>query len=243
VQQYFAYNYDGPAFNLFGAGHLVVLALVAAISAWLIWGWRDPSQQGKDLVRRLFIGAILIVEASWHGWNLANGTWNLQEHLPLHLCSISMWSTLYLLLTRDYRVYEIIFFVGIAGATMTLLTPDAGKYGLPHFRAIQTLAAHGLIVFALIYMTRIEGYRPTWKSLWKTMAILNVYMLVVTPLNFLLGSNYMFTLAKPETASLLDMMGPWPWYLLVAEVLAIMLFSLLYLPFALQDRRAQRINL
>lgn len=243
MQKYFDYNYDGPAFELFGTGHLVVLALVAASSAWLIWGWRDPSAQGKDLARRFFIGAMLVLEASWHGWNLAMGTWNLQEHLPLHLCSISIWTTLYMLVTRDYRVYEIVFFVGIAGASQAVITPDAGEYGLPHFRAVQTLSSHGLIVVALIYMTAVEGYRPTWKSLWKTMLVLNVYMLAVTPVNYLLGSNYMFTLAKPRTASLFDMMGPWPWYLLVAEVLAVMLFALLYLPFALQDWRAQRVSL
>ena len=36
---------------------------------------------------------------------------------------------------------------------------------------------------------------------------------------------------------LFDVLGPWPWYLLTAEVLAVILFALLYLPFALSDRR------
>jgi len=33
MQQYFDYNYNGPAFELFGTGHLVSLAIVAAASA------------------------------------------------------------------------------------------------------------------------------------------------------------------------------------------------------------------
>jgi hypothetical integral membrane protein (TIGR02206 family) len=69
------------------------------------------------------------------------------------------------------------------------------------------------------------------------MIAINVLMLIVTAINYWLGSNYMFTLRKPATASLFDSMGPWPWYLLSAELLAVILFSLLYLPFALADRR------
>jgi uncharacterized membrane protein YwaF len=45
---------------------------------------------------------------------------------------------------------------------------------------------------------------------------------------------------KPATPSLLDMLGPWPWYLLAGELIAVLLVLLLYLPFALADRRARR---
>ena len=152
-----------------------------------------------------------------------------------HLISLAV---IYVLLTRNYRVYEIVFFLGIAGASQTLVTPEAANYGLPHFRAIQTLWAHGMIVIALVYVTAIEGLRPTWGSIWRTMLFGNFYMLFVTGVNHLLGSNYMYTLRKPDSASLLDLLGPWPWYLFWAEFIALFLFILLYLPFAISDWRA-----
>ena len=89
----------------------------------------------------------------------------------------------------------------------------------------------------MIYMTAIEGFRPTWQSVWKTMLALNVYFLFVAGINYVIDSNYMYTMAKPETASLLDLMGPWPWYIAVCEFVALGLFALLYAPFALSDRR------
>ena len=121
-----------------------------------------------------------------------------------------------------------------------MLTPDAGVYGLPHFRAVQTLAAHGMIIIVMTYMTVIEGYRPTWRSVWKALFAANIYMVLVTGVNLLIGSNYMYTLSKPASASILDMMGPWPWYLFWAEFLALGLFSIFYAPFAIADWRAKR---
>lgn len=236
-EKYFGYAYDGPPFELFGTGHIIALGIIGSIIAFLVWGWRDPSEAGKRRGRYLVLGVFLLAELSWHAWNIAHGAWNIREHLPLHSCSISAVGTLIVLLTRNYRIYEVVFFIGIAGASQTLLTPEAGNYALPHFRAIQTLAAHGMIVIALVYMTTIEGLRPTWASIWKTMLFGNLYMLFVTGVNYSLGSNYMYTLHKPETASLLDLLGPWPWYLFNAEFLALFLFVLLYLPFAIADRR------
>jgi hypothetical integral membrane protein (TIGR02206 family) len=88
-------------------------------------------------------------------------------------------------------------------------------------------------------MTIVEGYRPTWKSLVRVGVWTNVYLLVVTGINLLIDSNYMFTLHKPPTASLFDVLGPWPWYLLAAEGIALVVFLILYLPFAVKDYRKQ----
>ncbi len=240
MQRYFAYDYDGPAFVLFGTGHLVYMAILAAAIVFLIWGWRAPDDASRNRVR-LFIATIMLLnEFAWHGWNIGTGAWSIRENLPLHLCGISIWCTIYMLFTRDYRLYPIIFFVGLGGAAQAVITPSAGEYGLPHFRAFQTLISHGALVVAMVFIATAEGQRPTWLSLWMTMVLLNAYLVVVTAINFAIGSNYMFTVEKPHTASLFDVMGPWPWYLLTAEVLALILFSLLYLPFALSDRRVRR---
>ncbi len=231
MQQYFDYNYDGPPFDVFGPGHLLALGIIAAIIVFMILFRHYPGDDAKRRARFVLAGVILVVESSWHVWNLANDTWNFQRHLPLHTCSMGVWLSIFMLTARNYRLYEILYFIGIAGATQALITPSVGAYGLPHFWPIQSLASHGLLVIALVYMTAIEGFRPTWMSIWRTMLILNIYMLLITGVNYLIGSNYMYTLQKPATASLLDVMGPWPWYILAGELVAIILFSILYLPF------------
>jgi len=65
----------------------------------------------------------------------------------------------------------------------------------------------------------------------------NIYMAAVGLVNWAIGSNYLFIAHKPETASLLDVLPPWPWYILYIEGLGILFVLLFYLPFAIIDWR------
>lgn len=152
-----------------------------------------------------------------------------------------IWTSIIMLLTKNYRIYEFAYFLGIAGALQPVLTPEAGIYGFPHFRAFQTLFAHSALVIAPIYMTTKEGFRPTWSSFLRVAIATNLYMVVVYIINLLLGSNYLYIMHKPDTASLLDLLGPWPLYILVEEVIGFAMFFLLYLPFFIKDLRAKRV--
>jgi hypothetical integral membrane protein (TIGR02206 family) len=57
------------------------------------------------------------------------------------------------------------------------------------------------------------------------------YMFVAFGVNALLDTNYGYMNGKPEAASLLDHLGPWPWYLLSLQGVAFVFFGLLLLPF------------
>jgi uncharacterized membrane protein YwaF len=56
----------------------------------------------------------------------------------------------------------------------------------------------------------------------------------------LTGGNYMYLRAKPVHNSLLNVMGPWPWYILATVVLGLlMLLALQWISDA--ARRAERV--
>ncbi len=92
-------------------------------------------------------------------------------------------------------------------------------------------------------MVWVESFRPTWKSILITMGFLNIALIPVSVVNMLTGGNYMFLARKPDTASLLDLLGPYPWYLLALEGVALLIFVLLYLPFAISGLRRKRKQL
>jgi hypothetical integral membrane protein (TIGR02206 family) len=145
-----------------------------------------------------------------------------------------------MLILKIYPIYEFVFFIGIGGALQALLTPDAGIYGFPHYRIFQTMISHGLLITSGIYMTTVEGFRPTWKSFWRVVIGLNIYAAIIYPINILLGTDFLYINGKPPSASMLDMLPRWPYYLIYMEVIGILVFLLLYLPFIIKDWRAKK---
>jgi uncharacterized membrane protein YwaF len=62
------------------------------------------------------------------------------------------------------------------------------------------------------------------------------YLLILMGINKVLGSNYGYTMHKPPTGSVLDFFGPWPWYILGAELLMLISFLLLITPFVIRRK-------
>jgi hypothetical integral membrane protein (TIGR02206 family) len=237
---FFSGEWNGDPFILFGTGHLIGLGIVLLVNVGLFFFGKGMSDRTRRIFRYSLAALLIVDEIGWHAWNYSTGQWTIQTMLPLHLCSILVFLSAYMLVKRSYAVYEFAYLLGIAGALQALLTPDAGMYGFPHFRAFQVLISHGAIITAAVFMTVAEGFRPTPASLKRVFIGSNLYLLGVGFVNWAIGSNYLFIAHKPETASLLDVLPPWPWYILFIEGLGIAFMLLLYLPFWIKDLSGKR---
>jgi len=237
---YFARDYTGAPFDLYGPGHLIALIIIAlaGLSLPALRRWDD---RRRRVFRRSMAVFLIVDELGWHIWAAYWDVWTIQTMLPLHMCSLMIWLSACMLFTKSYAIYEVTYFLGIGGALQALLTPDASGYGFPHFRAFQTFIAHGLLVLIPIYMTVVEGFRPTVQSLKRVFIWTNLYVVPVFFLNLLIGSNYLFIAYKPAFPTLLDLLAPWPWYVLELEVVGMLILLLLYLPFFIADKRTARI--
>jgi hypothetical integral membrane protein (TIGR02206 family) len=233
LNDYWARDYTGRPFQLFGPAHLTVLLGVAALNVG--WVWLGPllNDEVRATLRLAMAAVLLLNESVYHLWNWRTGQWTPQTMLPLHLCSVLVYLSAFMLITRNYTVYEFCYFLGVGGALQALLTPDAGRYGFPHVRFFTTMVSHSLLFSAPLYLTVVEGYRPTWNSVLVVVAGTALYALIVGLANWRLGSNYMYLARKPDTPSLIDRLGPWPWYIGWLAAFAIGMFLILYLPFAL----------
>lgn len=224
-------DFDGGAFRLLGARHLLAVGAVIVTAYALI----RVARAGEPARRRRIALALTLVlvlnEIAWHLWNLLAGSWTIQRMLPLHLCSAMVWITAGALLFEQRTLYPLLYFCGIAGAVQALITPDLGAFGFPHYRFFQTMLGHGLLVTAGVWVVTVEHWRPTLGALCRVTLGLNAYALVVLWVNLRTGSNYLYLTGRPESASLLDFLPDWPWYLAIAEGMAITIFTLMYLPF------------
>lgn len=240
IAQYFARDYMGGAFVLFGRDHLIALAIVGVISL-LIYRFRDYwTEPAQKATRWGLLALIYLCEGSWQIWMWVIGSWTIQGMLPLWLCSATSWTMPLLLVFRSRKYFEWVYFMGLIGASMALLTPDLMQFGFPHFRFFEFFTLHGALIVAIVYMTCVEGFRPTWKSLPMVFVVTNSFWLFCAWVNSLIGSNYLYTQGKLPTPSPLDYLGPHPWYLLSMEVIGILLCVLLYLPFVIKDKRIHK---
>lgn len=234
--QFFSADYTGPAFEYFGIAHLGALAFFVVLNLYWI-RLRYTSDRTKGRIRRMLAFVLVVNELAWHYWNYTYGLWNIQTMLPIHLCSALVWLGALMLITKNYRIYEFMYFMGIGGAIQALSTPGLGIYGFPHFAFFQYFLSHGLIITSAIYMTVVEGFRPTWKSMVRVFVWMNIYVVIVYFINNAIGSNYLMINYKPVTPSLLDLLPPWPVYIVYMELIGIATMLLLYIPFAVKDWR------
>lgn len=227
----FSLTISGPPFQLFSLPHLLALAVTFCLLTLLYLFRRQlQASAAKRVFRFALAGVLLLSEVAFQLWHVLTDSWSAAYALPLQLCSVTLLLSAIMLLARSYLLYEITFFAGIGGAAQALLTPEL-FYPFPHFRFVHFFVAHAGIILACLYMTWVEGFRPTFRSVLKTMGFLNVLLVVAFAVNAWTGGNYLFVSRKPENPSLIDFLGPYPWYILSLEGVAVAIFSLLYLPF------------
>lgn len=234
--QFFALDYTGAPFVSFGPAHLTALGIVGLVVFSLFFIRKSANIKLRLSIRYGLAGLLIINQLARHIWFIYYDLWSIQWNLPLHLCSVFLWLSAYMLITKSYPIFELAYFLGIVGALQALLTPDIGTYGFQHFYLIQFFISHGSIVTASAYMAIVEGYTPTWASLKKVFIWVNSFLVIVTAVNLVIDSNYLYSLYKPPVPTLLDYLGPWPWYILAAEGVALVMFLLLYLPCLLSAR-------
>ena len=216
---------SGPAFVMFSTAHSVVLVIILLVALILFLSRKNCSlkPQKYQLVERFFAISLLVMELLYHAWMYKTGMWNVDNSLPLELCSISLLLAIALLWTGNKLLYNFVFFVGIGGALQALATPVL-DLSFPHFRYFHFFYTHGGIILTALYFTWVKGYHPTFKGIIKAMAMLNGVAAFVFIVNLVTEGNYMFLRIKPTTGSLLDYLGPYPWYILSLEVVSFIIF-------------------
>jgi hypothetical integral membrane protein (TIGR02206 family) len=220
-------------FVLFGDVHFWTLSLIVAVAVLLPVLVRFVWPGATRRVALLLAVLLLMQEAG----NLAVqvGRWGLSvQMLPLHLCSLAVFLTAWMLITRGQRVYEVAYFWALGGTTQALLTPDL-RFGFPDPAYLFFFASHGLVIVGVFYATIALRLRPYPVSIVRVALITLAVGAVALLVNLRLGTNFMYLMAKPAEASLLDWFGPWPWYWLGLIGVALLSFLLLYAPFHLLD--------
>jgi hypothetical integral membrane protein (TIGR02206 family) len=218
-------------FQPFGPDHLVVLGLTLAIAA-MFGAARSHFAGSTDRWSRTVIASVLFAAAAW-GWLAA---WKQGGPLvPLQLCDLALLAAVWALLTLQRWACLVVYFWGIAGSLQALLTPDLAT-PFPGFWWFQFFWLHAGTVLAALYLAVTGRVRATLRSTTWVWGATNAYGAILLVVNRLYGTNFGYLSEKPAQPSLLDYLGPWPWYLLGMEAIGTLSLLMLYAPFAIARR-------
>jgi hypothetical integral membrane protein (TIGR02206 family) len=214
-------------FTAYGPSHwaVLVLTVLGAAALVLIGRYADPR-----LVRRCrHVLAVLILALNVGMEIVVFDPAQPLHSLPLQLSDLAPYASAYALWTRRPWAFALTFYWCLTLSTQALLTPVLSGPDFPSAAFLAFFTIHVLVIWAAIFLTWGIGLRPSWRGYWFTVLVTVCWAAAMLVFNALAGSNYGFLNAKPSTESLLDLLGPWPWYLLPETALVLGAWALLTL--------------
>ncbi|MGH9079675.1 MAG: TIGR02206 family membrane protein [Acidimicrobiales bacterium] len=177
------------------------------------------------------LGVVLLVDAgSYTAALVLDGSWSARTSLPLSLCDVAVLVGAAACLWLVPVLVELTYFWGLAGTLQGVLTPDL-SVSFPHLVFWQYIVGHLGIVFAALFLVVGLRITPGRHAVARVFAVSLAYTALVGTADGLTGANYMFLRRPPGEWTLLRLLGPWPWYVLSASVVALVLFTALDAPF------------
>jgi hypothetical integral membrane protein (TIGR02206 family) len=220
------------------AEHLLPVAVIAGGIVAVLYASRRWPGRWVDQGARIIAVAVVLAESGWWAINILNGSWTVQWSLPLHLCEAGCFLVAAALWWRLRFAFEMSYFWGLGGTLPGLFSPSIpGHFPEPVY--FQYYAQHGLLVLGAFYLVVALRMRPARRAVFRVSIATALYAAAVGFVDFLTNGNYLFLRDLPPTRTALDYMGPWPWYIVTLTVAAIIVFNLLYLPFARSARVVQ----
>jgi hypothetical integral membrane protein (TIGR02206 family) len=203
----------------------------------------------------IIAAAMWLNELAYQSYWMAVGGWSHSVSLMIQMCGLSILLIPVCLFLADSprRVYlgDVLYFWGIGGALQAILTPDIGASGFPSYRYFSFFMSHGLIIVAVAALVASGAIRISLRSLARCALVSNIVIVPIYLIDRLLAlippyapGNYFAIGYPPPTGSPIDLLvqifGPSPRYIIGLEILAILIFLILWLPWGIRARLRPR---
>ncbi|MFD1150629.1 YwaF family protein [Saccharothrix hoggarensis] len=204
-------------FTAYGPSHWVVLGLFAAGAATVVVVGR---RQRSRRFPRAFAAVVLGLQVGIHVYLMLPPRWDVRSSLPLQLSDLAGPVAAWALWSGSRWAFALTYYWGLTLSVQALVTPVL-RVDFPDVGFLLFWATHLFVVWAAVYLTWGLRRRPGWRDYRLAVLVTVTWAAAVFALNVVLGSNYGYLNRKPATASVLDLLGDWPWYL-VPEAAAVL---------------------
>ena len=221
-------------FSPYGASHLTVLVVFAIGSAALIWIGRRQTESQARLFGRALGTITLVIFGVALVYKLIH--LSIDHSVPLQLCDLAELTAAYALWSHRKWAFTLAYFWGLPLSSQALITPDLNAGDFPSHDFVTFFALHLLVVWAAIYLTWGYGMRPTWRGYRFAVTTTLAWGAFTLAFNTITGSDYGFLNRKPANGSFLDLLGPWPSYVLAEVIIVGAVWALMTWPWETKRR-------
>ena len=225
-------------FTAYGPSYWAVIAVFVIGSGFLVWVGRAQTESQARRLSRI----LAVVTATMYGATLVYSLVppTISASVPLRLTDLATVAAAYALWSHRHWAFALTYYWGLTLSTQALISPVLKSPDFPNYEFLGFWAIHLLVVWAAIYLTWGRRRRPTWRSYRFVVVVTVVWAAATFTFNSIAGSNYGFLNGKPHTASLLDVLGPWPMYLVSAAALILIVWALMTWPWERTARGVRR---
>ncbi|HBD94918.1 MAG: hypothetical protein A2015_07630 [Spirochaetes bacterium GWF1_31_7] len=243
-RNFFNILYPGEPFKIFSKSHVMALILIFISILVVILMLRKYKNHIKlNYYFRIIISILLLTqELLFQIWHLKIKLWSIKHSLPLNLCSVVLLLSAILILTKNKKIFNMVYYIGTASVFFALLFPYnlVGYYEFPHFRFFHFFLSHSLVLFVILYMIFVENYIPTFWYMLKTYLICFLYSLFIFMINIEIKANYLFLGDFSFNKRILNVISDWPLYLFELYFKIFFIFFILYVPFKFLNYKNKR---
>lgn len=214
-------NEVGIEMTLFSPWHFLQI-LITILIIFLIFKYKEKIKnfEHENIVRYIIGSALLLIQVSYYIWKYSVGTMTFVNTLPLGVCVINVWVSIYIIFSKNEKVFNIFYFWGL-GAILSVLFPDM-SFGPDRYRYYEFFLSHMFFLWIYMYMIFVHGYRPGLKNFRDSAFLLFIIAVgVALPLSFALDHNFMFMLNAGGTP--LEILEPLGQVLYVIGTVLVML--------------------
>lgn len=231
----------------FNINHLFLALFVILVIVGLLFALNSKTEKGQKITKIVLATLLLVLE-------LGRIIWKICQHIHLYgsidgfdwwwnisfqMCAIMTWTTIITLYVSAFaknknhiiiKILEnILLGTAMVGGILTFIYPDLMDGSMPffHFRNIQTVLTHTLLIFVPIWLVKIGELKIRIKNIWMpALGFLYVGCFAMM-MSLYSGQNFAYSLA----CDLMEDIGlhvPYPWHLLIVVAIIFCLTVLIY---------------
>lgn len=214
---------------------------MTVLAAVLLYLNRDRLKHWKHKEHfRYIMAAVFFVNMLFlYLFFILRGVYTWKLHLPLHLCFISGYLFMFVLVTNNKKLFKAVYFFTWVGPLPAMIWPNT-PMRVDRFLSYQFVISHHILLLMGLYCLFVLDYKIVRKDILKAFLLGNIIFVSVFLFNLAFGTNYiMTTTLPPHILALFPFLRYLNIPILWLELCGIAMMFIAYLPAKLVNRSAK----